>query len=351
MIKSEEEEELEQKGEKEEEEFTIDAKNPAPLEGFITLDNSKDELKEYRRSGNTYKSSGSSMQTSSDGPRRSEMNKRGIYVLQDFESHRTEFYDLSSFEIAPVIRFHSGNGWVGTCGFVDENIAVCATTEGMIYKYNITNNYEQMKIADNNPSGNGFHTLTITKDKNIITAYYECIYIYTSSGNYINKSCSSQRAKDMLQMQEVRTNTIVTAEKYSVNSHDIRNPRNTIVYKLLEKANTNTEYRSIVGLEGMRGDLALGGRIYTSGTYYGYVELFHLDENNASLHPIPNKRWVGPHTLRIDIIREIQVGVLIFGGENECADICTWGYAVIPHASPACYPIGGSWIWDIIPLP
>ena len=60
-------------------------------------------------------------------PARGEMNNRRIYVLPGWESSNIGFYDLSSFGTSPVIRSQSGDGGLGSCGFMDEDIVVCAT--------------------------------------------------------------------------------------------------------------------------------------------------------------------------------------------------------------------------------
>ena len=328
--------------------------DPDPLLGFITLDSTKDAFRKYiwNSAGNSYEYSGSSMSTFST--RRGEMNNRRIYVLPDRYSSNIGFYDLSSFGTSPVIRSQSGNGghW-GACGFMDEDIVVCTTrTTGDIYKYNITNNYEQVRIPTNNPSGDGFVSLLVTKDKKyILAAYSGCIYIYNSSGAYIGYSDNSQTVYFMLQMKEIRENIILTAQGH-IYSYDISNTGDIIKHKLLDYENTKTIYFTIEVLEGNKGDIAIGGYYKPSETQYGYVELFHLNEDNSTLLPISNKRWVGEDN-KCDflIIREIQTGVIIFGGREYCKDICSWEYAVIPHKEPICFPLGGHRIWDIISLP
>ena len=332
-----------------------DAQNPDPLLGFITLDSTNDEFKEYKSTdgGNSYQSTGSSMKTFGGEPRRGERNSQGIYVHPDSLSPNIAFYNLSHFGISPVKRSQSGtNGWKSNCAFMDDNTAICAARgTGDIYKYDLNKDYLQLKIASNNPTSSGFRGLLVTRNKQILATYYGCIYIYTSSGTYIKKSDNSQTSWSMYQMKEVRSNIIVTAEQSYVYSHNINNPSNTIIHKLLDNADTQTKYLTIEVLSGNTGDIALGGYTKPSGTNYGYVELFHLDENNANLSPISHKRWVMmDNSCYIDIIREIQIGVLIFGGNINCADICTWEYAIIPNKEPTCFPLGGSYIRDIISL-
>ena len=152
-------------------------------------------------------------------------------------------------------------------------------------------------------------------------------------------------------MQEVRRNIIVTAEEYYVYSHDISNPKNTIITKLLDGIKTRSWYYTIEGLYGGQGNMAIGGHSPNGMSWYGYVQLFHLDINNAKLHPIADKLWMNEDSnCYIRIIREIQVGVLVLGGDTNCEHICTWKYAVLPHQQPICFSIGGSYIYDIIPL-
>ena len=292
------------------------------------------------------------MNTFSGYPQRGERNSQGIYVHPDYYSPDIAFYDLSHFGTSPVTRSQSGtHGWGGNCAFMDDNTAICATYDtGDIYKYDLTNNYLQLKIASNNPSGDGFRVLLVTRDKQILAARKGCIYMYTSSGTYINKSDNYQPIWPMYQMKEVRSNIIVTAEKGHVYSHNIKNPSNTIIHKLFDQLDTQTKYLTIEVLSGNTGDIALGGFTWLSGTSFGYVELFHLDENNANLSPISDKRWIMMiGYCEIFIIREIQIGVLIFGGNVEY--ICTWEYAAIPHKEPTCFPLDGHSIHDIISLP
>ena len=297
------------------------------------------------------------MNTFSYGPVRGDMNSRGIYVLS-MDSKDIGFYDLSSCGTYPVIRSQSGDGGYngGTCGFMDEDIVICATynQSGDIYKYNITNNYEQVKIADNNPSGEGFDSVLVTKEKKyILAAYRGCIYIYNSSGAYIGYSDNSQTTYSMRQMKEIRENIILAADGKYVYSHDISNTGNIIIHKLLDYDN-KTIYYTIEILTGNTGDIAIGGYTTPSGPANRYVELFHLDEDNSTLLPISNKRWVGGwgSDCYIRIIREIQTGVIMFGGTGWCKDICTWEYAVLPHKDPICFPLDvGRYIGDLIPLP
>ena len=156
----------------------------------------------------------------------------------------------------------------------------------------------------------------------------------------------------MRQMKEIRSNIILTAESHYVYSHDISDTENTIIYEFLHYDNTKTIYYTLEVLEGNTGDIAIGGGCnLSSETYSGYVELFHLDEDNSTLLPISNKRWVGDSNCYIYIIREIQTGVIIFGGENGCANICTWEYPVLPNKEPICFPLGGRIILDIISFP
>ena len=347
LLKTREEEEVKEEEEEE------DATPPTPpLLGIITVDSTKDEFRRciWNSTGNSYEYNGSSMRTFGGVPVRGEINNRGIYVLPDYKSTNIGFYDLSSFGRSPVIRSQSGVGYDGTCGFMEDDIVICVTlTTGDIYKYNITNNYDQVRIPTNNPSGKGFMSVLITKEKQILAAYGGCIYIYNSSGAYIGYSDSLQTDSSMLQMKEVRSNIILTAEDNYVHSHDISDPENTIIYEFLDYDNTKTVYYTIEVLEGNTGDIAIGGHYNPSpGTNSGYVELFHLNEDNSALLPISNKRWVKDSNCYIYIIREIQTGVIIFGGHSNCAHICTWEYAAIGHKQPICFPLGGRVIYDII---
>ena len=283
------------------------------------------------------------------------MNNKGIYVLSDRDSKDIGFYDLSSFGAPPVIQSQPVTGSAGSCGFIDENTALCATQypDGDIYKYDVTNNYEQLKIADNNPSFLGFYNLLVTKDKkHILATCFGCMYIYTSSGDYLGYSNNSQEVFSVYQMKEIRGNIIVSVEDYSVYSRNINNPVDPTIHKLLDYVDTHTWYQTIEGLEWNTGDMAIGGYDNSSGTEYGYVQLFHLNEDNATLYPIPNKRWVGIHaSCHIQIIREIQIGVIIFGGDTNCPDICTWQYAICPYKDSICFSIGSHDIQDIISIP
>ena len=331
-----------------------DAQNPAPLPGFIILDSTNNALKEYKSTdeGNSYQSTGSSMETYLEEPRKGEMNSKGIYVLPYLYSSDISFYNLS-LGISPVTKSQSGsNGWRCNCAFMYDNTAICAARDtGDIYKYDLANDYLQLKIASNNPSGSGFQTLLVTREKQILAGYKGSIYIYTSCGTYINKSDNPQTSSDMYQMKEAKPNIIVTVDQYSVYSHNINNPSNTIIHKLFEYAGTQTVYSAIEALSWKTGNIALGGNTHPSGTIYGYIELFHLEEDNDILSPISDKRWVMDVGCYIQIIREIQIGVLMFGGTSYCADICAWEYAIVPHKEPACFPFGGSTIQDIISLP
>ena len=327
--------------------------NPPPIQKFITLDSTKRELKEYssKDSGNSFQSTGLSMSVIGGEPRRGEKNSRDIYVVPDRGNSRIGFYNLSLTE-APVMKSQSGKGWYGSCGFLDDNTAVCSTRiTGEIYTYDVTdmNNILQTKIADDNPSGNGFHILLITQGKQILVAYQGCIYIYTSTGIYINSSNSLQAHYSMYQMQEVRKNIIITAERGFVYSHNINNPHNTIINELLLSDKTNRGYMTVEGLEG-DGYFALGGYIYTEDGTTGYVEIFRLEEDNLTLTRIPNKLWEMDAGCLIVIIREIQTGIIIFGGYSSCTFICTWEYNALPHRSPTCFLLGGRYIWDIIAL-
>ena len=327
------------------------AETPAPLLGFVAVDSTNDRLQEYKwtESGNTYEITESYMSTKTY-PMRGERNTRGIYVLNDWDSGDIIIYDLASFETPSVNLTNSGVGGYGTCGFLEDDIVVCASRSTVdIFTFNLTNNYRAHQIVASNPSGYGYITLLVTNDKKILASSDGCIYIYASNGIYLGKSDSSTSI-DMYQMKELRPNIIVTVEYLYVHLHDISDPENPTVQKLLDYADTQMLYLTIELLSVGTGDFALGGQShYTVND--GYVELFHLDEDNITLQPIPNKRWMRDNDCNIYIIREIQVGVLIFGGLSNCIDICTWEYAFTPHKEPTCFPIGGILICDLIALP
>ena len=328
--------------------------NPNPLLGFIIVDDSNNKLMEYKStdSGNSFES-GSFVNTFETSSTRGEMNSAGIYVLPG-RFNNIGFYNLSSFKTVFNIQTQSvpsPGGWgVISCGFLDENTVVCATynTSGEIYTYDLTNNYLQNKIVDDNPSGNGFQAILVTKEKQIVTAYKGCIYIYNWTGSYLGYSNSSS-GYNMYGMKEIRENIIITAEWYYIYSHNINNPENTIQHKLLNLYSTGILYYTIEVLEWNTGNIAIGGVAISTGS--SYVELFHLDEDNENLQSISNKRWVGQDRCDIRIIREIQTGVIIFGGRRDCAVICTWEYAVAPYKDPVCFPLGGRDIYDILALP
>ena len=271
-------------------------------------------------------------------------------MLPDRDSSNIGFYDLDFFGRPPEIRSQSGYGHWGSCCFLNDDTALCATrSTGDIYKYDLNNNYHQQKIA-NNPldTENCLETILVTKDKHILASFRGCIYIYSSSGSHIGNSDSLQ-TYSISQMKEIRRNIILTAEGNYVYSHNISDPKNPQIQKLLENEKTGAVYQTIEGLKGNRGKIALGGMIYTDeSTYYGYVEIFQLSGDNGSLQSISSKRWKQNYKCEIQIIREIITGVIIFGGNTYCPYICIWEYALTPQ--PSCYPLGGRDLRDIISL-
>ena len=326
------------------------AETPALL-GFVVVDDLNKSLQEYKwtESGNTYEITESYMSTM-DHPTRGERNTRGIYVLNHWASGDIIIYDLASFETPSVNLTQSGEGGWGNCGFLEDDIIVCASrSTGDIFTYNLTNNYHPQQIVANNPSENGYTTLLVTNDKKILTSWDGCIYIYASDGIYLGKSDSS-RTNYMFQMKELRPNIIVAVEQDYVHLHDISDPENPIVENILNFAYTSIWYFTVEVLSVGTGDFALGGNAYDYISN-GYVELFHLDEDNTTLQPIPKKRWICDNYCIISIIREIQVGVLIFGGNINCEYICTWEYALTPHKGPTCFHLEGMDIYDLIALP
>ena len=150
-------------------------------------------------------------------------------------------------------------------------------------------------------------------------------------------------------MKEIRENIIITIEFNYAFFHNISNPESTIIQHIVLNPSVMPLLYTIEVLEWNTGNIAIGGYELING--YGYVELFHLGEDNKKLQPISNKRWLQDADCYIRIIREIQTGVIIFGGSGGCADICTWEYAVDPHKVPLCFPLGGRHIWDIMALP
>ena len=204
-----------------------------------------------------------------------------------------------------------------------------------------------------------FETILVTQEKDMLAAYKESIYIYYSSGSYIEHQYNSPSSLMMYQMKKVSFwNDILINEASYINRDniDVDFPGNPLVTnKLLDYSDTQTEYYTIKILEWDTDNIAIGGRTYPSGSSisYGYVELFHLDGyyQNSNLQSIPNKRWVGMDAgCRILIIREIQTGVIIFGGDDDCTNICTWEYVTTKYKEPICLPIGGRAIWDIVSL-
>ena len=107
------------------------------------------------------------MKTFGGEARRGERNSQGIYVHPDFYSPDIAFYDLSHFGISPVTKSQSGTyGWGGNCAFMDGKTVICAARDTRdIYKYDLTNHYLQLNIVSNNPPGNSFYGLLVTREK------------------------------------------------------------------------------------------------------------------------------------------------------------------------------------------
>ena len=291
---------------------------------------------------------------------RGEMNDEGIYIMAGRDDNTTYIYDFysqsgTSFgNLEPVKIEHRAK--VSSCSLLNENTGICTDLSGKVTKYDFNNNYEKTNIIENTeddgitPKEEKYYQgLYITKDKKyILVSDSQKLYIYTSDTYELKGNSSiSSGGYDIIHMAELRDMIIMTTEAAKVTLRDFRSLSNPIIYTVLEEL--HVFYGCILPLMYINNqDFAVGGRQEP----YGYVELFHLEQNNQSVTKIRPKKWVGDDTTcKITSIKEITSGLLIFGGQR-CNHMCTWKYATIDYDSPYCFEghLGFEPIYDFLPL-
>ena len=323
---------------------------PIPLLKFIALDMITQSFRvyEYSEGSSNYIYNMTSMSASGF---RGCGNSAGIYLSPN--GNNAEIYDLSDFTTPPVVKSQSeGSGWASPCYFLDENTIISATSStGIIYKYDVTNSYAQTTL-NAGAAGAGVNALIVTKDKNhIVAAMKGTIFIFNSSTGVLEGTSVGGGSSifQVNKLKEVRTNIILNAQNDVLYLHDISDPSNTIVRKIFENSETSHKYTHIEVLQSGEGNVAIGGM--DSATTKANLQLFHLEDDNSTLTPIPDKYWTEDLlNWYVFAIYEIHTGLLQFAFDQH-SYICTWEYAVVPHKDPTCFDIAGLQYLDLQPVP
>ena len=257
------------------------------------------------------------------------MNSRGNYITAGLTKNITYIYRLNP-SIGQIVP-KSVPTKIYACYFFDDNLALCAGLGGEVTGYDFTSGDNPTTIANyfpaNTSSPYNFNGLYVTRAKQILLSYQGAFIIKDSAGNNLGASDSGVN-NAIAWFSELTTDNLILACQYNVVVlHDIRDlnnippPTQLLVFSIL---------RSAHALQIGHNNFAVGGRI----SNVGYLELYHL-EDDFTITPIRFKKFNQISSCVIDLIKEVRIGLLYFGG--QCSKMCIWKYAAIPMEEPLCF--------------
>ena len=287
--------------------------------------------------------------------RRGEMNEEGIYVAAGYSSkiYDMKFYNYPDHKIKFLQSF-SHSGGVSECFFKNSVCAICCDYDGDIKEYNLNNPHSIPTPTIFNKTTNltNLTSCMITKDKKYIIAGGEAtkLYILDAEGTILHHTLhySANGGWYTEQIAEVRPNILVTADVWTASLHDIGDIQNIPTSIKLPHVGW---YRSVIALESNPGDFAIGG--WASSTpYLGFVYIHHLEEDNQTITTLKYVDNIQGDGCDILVIKELKRGTIIFGGDDDCDEMCLWNYAAISSQDPLCWDYQtDEYIEDIVGVP
>ena len=326
--------------------------NPIPLQFFVVTYNDGIYFWEYEKVAEEYNHLQMISFAQSGKHRRGEMNEEGIYVSAGYASNNVKIYDMKYYNYPEnkiqLLQSFSHTNFVFECFFKNSVSAICCNKNGYIKEYDLSNpNSIPTPQVFNKTALDGLRSCMQTKDKKQIIAGGENkLYIldakYGTLQNTLDYSANGGYAD--YQIAEVRENILITADWSTASLHDSQNLGPSL--KLTDIGN----YWTVIALENNLGDFAIGGE--SSNTNLGFVYIEHLEVDNQTITNLKYVDNIQGNGCNIRVIKELKRGTIIFGGDNNCEEMCLWNYAAIPSQLPLCWDDQtDSHIYDIVGVP
>ena len=247
-----------------------------------------------------------------------------------------------------LISTYKTSGYVKSCfPHIYKKSAICLEYSGIAMKYSEVAEIEELYI--DTKVGENFVSGICTMDNIIIIGgNLGWLHMLGESGEILNIYQYPSRYS-VNQIAEIRRGILLTTDgNNGCFLHNIRNPYAPISTNLFKELDEH--YLSISVLQRGEGHFALGGG---GRDDYGFLDIYHLKGNNLEVDLVRKKEEIQGKGCWINVIREITIGVLVFGGGYNCEVICMWKYADYwPLALPICWGVHTSdGITDILPMP
>ena len=268
---------------------------------------------------------------------RGEMNDEGIYVSAGYGSDNVKIYDMKYYNY-PEHRIqlldsfsHTNDVW--ECFFKNSVSAICCDIDGYIKEYDLSNpNSIPTPQVFNKTALDGLTSCMQTKDKKqIIAGASKKLYILDAVDGTLQNTLdySANGGYAAYQIAEVRENILITADDSTASFHDSQNMGPSL--KLTDIGN----YEAVIALKSNLGDFAIGGN--SDSTNRGFVYIEHLEEDNQTITNLKYVDNIQGEGCCITVIKELKRGIIIFGGDNDCREMCLWNYVAIPNQLPLCW--------------
>ena len=273
---------------------------------------------------------------------RGEMSSEGIYAVACHSSNNIKLFNMTGNPEEPkqielIGTFSTAPYQATDCFFTNTNRVICCA-------------YAQLKAIDldsmtqsifHRATTHDFTACTQDKNKNIYTGGPGQIEILDPDGNllklyrYGKPKGQNQEAREIV---EIRSNVFITADIDSYTIHDMTNFGNIIS---ISHAHDGYSYYTVIALQSTEGSFALGGEFaITDDAHNGFVYIMNLADDKQSLCTSKfvddlhgNLTNINTNDCRVQVIKEIQLGTIIFGVEF-CDRFCIWNY--VAYHSPQC---------------
>ena len=326
--------------------------SPIPLQFFAVTKGDGIYLWEYEEVSEEYNQLQMISSAQSGRHNRGEMNEEGIYVSAGFGSNDVKIYDMKYYNYPEhkiqLLDSFSHTAIVNKCFFKNSVSAICCDVGGYIKEYDLSNpNSIPTPQVFNKTTLDRLYSCMQTKDKKqIITGGFYKLYILDAEDGTLQNTLdySSNGGSYVRQIAEVRENILITADYSTASLHDSQNMGPSI------KLPDIGSYEAVIALESNLGDFAIGGR--SSNTNLGSVYIEHLEEDNQTITNLKYVDNIQGEGCYIMVIKELKRGIIIFGGDNDCTDMCLWNYFANPNQLPLCWDDQTSnYIYDIVGVP
>ena len=284
--------------------------------------------------------------------RRGEMNEEGIYVLGGGGSLKVQIYDMKYYnypdkKIQLLNSFSDSNSVsVSECIFTNSVSVLCCDRGGYIKEYDLSNPHSiPPPTVFNKTALSDLQSLIQTKDKKYIIAGGKYIFYILDAKDGTLKNTHSTGKGWSMQIAEIRPNILAIASWIGTYEYDIKDIQNITP---LPSGQYYGGHYTVIALNSNLGDFAVGGNYLSRG----FVYIHHLEEDNRTITFIKKIDNIPGDECFIRIIRELKKGVILFGGDSSCTQMCLWKYMAIPSQEPQCWEDQTTgYIWDIAGVP